>query len=71
MRGCKMRQRAVLFLLFLVFPAVAGAQGGEPPTSKCDISFVQSKRPLNVATFFTWYHSPEDFECMSSRPLEG
>ena len=65
-----MRQRVVLFLLLLMVPVLAGAQGGESPT-QCDVSFVQSKRPLNVATFFTWYHSPEEFECMSSRPLEG
>jgi hypothetical protein len=26
---------------------------------------------LNVVTYFSWYNSPEEFECMSARPLEG
>ena len=51
-------------------PVLAGAQGSDG-TPRCEVSFVKSRQPLNVASFFTWYHSPEDFECMSARPLEG
>jgi hypothetical protein len=65
-----MFKRSSFFLLLFLVPVLAGAQNGEP-SSKCEISFVQSREPLNVASFFAWYHSPEEFECMSSRPLEG
>ena len=68
--GCKMKRRFALFSFLFLAPVLAVAQEGDGAPA-CEVSFVRSQRPLNVASFFTWYHSPEDFECMSSRPLEG
>ena len=48
---------------------MAGAQGEGNP--QCDVSFERSLKTLNVASYFTWYHSQDEFDCMSARPLEG
>jgi hypothetical protein len=60
-------RRLAFSVLLLLVPALASGQPGE----QCRVEFIQSVRPLNVATFFTWYHSEDLFECMSARPKEG
>jgi hypothetical protein len=56
----------------LVGHSVAEAQTtGDDDPSTCNLSFARSTYPLNVASYFSWYHSREQFDCMSSRPLEG
>ncbi|MDH3254575.1 MAG: hypothetical protein OEM62_06250 [Acidobacteriota bacterium] len=65
-----MTRQLSLLLTILLVPTLTAAQGTEP-VSECDVFFTQSPRPLNVASFFTWYHFEDQFDCMSARPLEG
>jgi hypothetical protein len=63
---------AVLAAAALLGASTAEAQNSNDDNpSECSLSFSRSSRPLNVASYFTWYHSREQFDCMSSRPLEG
>jgi hypothetical protein len=39
--------------------------------TECKVTMRRSSDALNVATYFSWYRSKAQFECMSSRPIEG
>jgi hypothetical protein len=51
--------------------AEASAFTVEVSSATCEIDMGRSSGALNVATYFSWYRNRSQFECMSSRPIEG
>ena len=49
----------------------AGSTSVNEEATECKVTMRQSDDALNVATYFSWYRSKAQFECMSSQPIEG
>jgi len=52
-------------------PPRVAAPAAAARAPECRVKMARSEDTFDVATYFSWYSKPDQFDCMSARPIEG